>query len=333
LKFNHVDVGIFLIKMYSLGNKIYFVTRNTIRELDIKFGGQQIYVYDIIHYMFNYKHLAVLTRLNIIVLFDGTNKREIKIHPISSIIEWNFYSVVNNMLIIRHSYGVYKIYDFDGNLIETRENNYDSIYFSPNCQKMLAVINCQHVVVPNFLNSSTRTVTNTHNLGQCPIYWRNEDELLKLYRYGPFLVKLEIIDSNANIIKIIDVSKFCFVWKYSQNCIGNIKIIDKTIYLWDDCKILVIDPFYNINCIDNMYQVCTYNTYHNAFIDNGMRLYKLSGNQLVRYNLVYDYWWDVEIPNYVNEIIQTLIELELFPHDIINVVYQQMYLRNYIINE
>jgi len=75
-------------------------------------------------------------------------------------------------------------------------------------------------------------------------------------------------------------------------------------------------------CIDkNINKIMLYNWHYDLFITDDNKLYRMNDGIFVRFRFQYDFWRDVGKPKYVTNIVNTLIELFLFPLDVCNIVY------------
>jgi len=258
--------------------------------------------------------------------------KKIQIKHVMSFHFSNFFFVMNNMVLVCDHLRYYRTniyaYDYDSNLIEmTRYDNYFQIMFSPNQNKILIIYLSHNLeVIDNNTNISTNITMKINNgvkVNCNAIYWKNNHELIAL-QYNEILICIGVYDLNLSIIKSIDVGSYNLKWKGIKNSIGKISFVEDDIYLWDDSKILIIDKLYNITSITNNYQVEIYNKYHNMFFNNKLETYQIKNGSLVIHSISNDYWNDTFIPEYINNIIQILIEFELFPNEIINIVYQQV---------
>jgi len=82
---------------------------------------------------------------------------------------------------------------------------------------------------------------------------------------------------------------------------------------------LVVDDM--INVINNELDVEIFFHYYDVFINRKFEAFRITNNQLVRYQFSYDFWHDNDKPNNMEIIINTLIYIELFPAEISNIVY------------
>jgi len=64
-----------------------------------------------------------------------------------------------------------------------------------------------------------------------------------------------------------------------------------------------------------------YSSTYDLFVDSKYDTYKMENNVMIKCKPKYDYWRDMDIPNMIQTIIDTIIDLDLFPLDLINDVY------------
>jgi len=118
------------------------------------------------------------------------------------------------------------------------------------------------------------------------------------YNYLGRRFQLDYSDQNRLIH--IDADKIYFV---------NEKFV--IIYLSDSNIIKVKAP-----------NIIGYSSTYDSFVDSKHNIHKLRDNYtLVKYKFKYDYWCDTEIPIQIQTIVQTIIDLDLFPLDLVNEIY------------
>jgi len=311
--------------MYSLGNKVYIMSRNMVHEIDIRYYICNTYHCNIRHWLYNYEHLAILTCTNRIILFDGINVNNIVAKPIFNLINWNFFTVFGDKVVIYDADQLH-IYRHTGEFIETRKNSSKCCFvFSPDRKKVFTytgdnIVIFKEVTDFSFLNN----VPYGKDLFYSALYWKDDNHLMLLDNFCMCVVVLSILDLNLVVIKRFELFGHNIKKTESNNYFGNIWSNEKKIYLWDNETLLIIDEFYDIKRFDNIHGTMAYNSHHDVFIDQQLKMYRLTHNGLVRYHIEYDYWTETCIPEKIETIIETLIELELFPNDLVNDIYQHI---------
>jgi len=148
---------------------------------------------------------------------------------------------------------------------------------------------------------------------------KNNNQLVAINNINTIINYLIIFDIFGTIIKQINVCKYNV--KYD---IDAIVCAEGNIYLWDASIILVIDCYLNIIVLANIYSITHYIQHYGVFINKDFASFRYCGGEIIRHKFSYDYWRDTEKPENIEKIIFTLIEIDLFPLDVCNIIYGQL---------
>jgi len=105
------------------------------------------------------------------------------------------------------------------------------------------------------------------------------------------------------------------------------------LYIVEDCIFCFQDYYHErmllikgnkTKVINNNFGIIFYNSHYDVFVNNRLKLYKLTNNAIVRFKFGYDLWHDIDKPEYIQYVIDVLLDCILFPVEICNVVYQQL---------
>jgi len=138
-----------------------------------------------------------------------------------------------------------------------------------------------------------------------------------------FVQALILYDLNYN--RVMDVSLYKYYFEFDQH---KIAAYDDTIYLWNDNIILVIAEN-NVKVISNVQCIQVYSAYYNVFIDRDMKLYRIFRGKLLYHKLDYDFWHDTDKPKNIETVIDILVEMHLFPPEICNIIYSELFYCSY----
>jgi len=203
------------------------------------------------------------------------------------------------------------IYDWNQQIIVSTACKYWSIKFSPN-GKILCRSGGNYVFnsVDDMLNSNNRIDLGSY-FGI--LIWINDNQIVGYTHYQ--FVRFVIED---------DIVKKSYVVPFNLGEWTPCAMRDGTIIGMNDKKIVKIDIINNIKIINNDIDIIMYNYEYDVFISDKMLLYKMIGDCFVKFMFEYDFWRDGDKPQHMQDIIDVFIELDLFPIEIYNVVYQQM---------
>jgi len=291
-----------------LGSKIYVLSSNKIVQYNIKYKTKCVYQNDIYH--FNNWHYTA----NQILAY------------------WGIWPLI--------------IGERTTPKIITELNGYNNYMIT---DSQLAFICGDSVSVKNLLTGaikSNATRVNSFTLSQ------NEKHVL-FHRYdltscvipiGSFL-KMDF----ENLNWVVDASgSYKLLWGSNKSVtpyLGNIRIInlesgtkkkiiarDYEIYL-DDMMyvitkdvVIIVDSFFGVTEVRNEYDVFGYSTTYRVFVNEYHQLFRIVNGKFRRWIMRYDFWRDEGIPQVIHDVIETLIELDMFPSELIDEIYHQLIL-------
>jgi len=147
--------------------------------------------------------------------------------------------------------------------------------------------------------------------------WISSDEIVEIvYNAWEYYSEVCFLDLNFKLMMLIYISNY----KLDAN-INNVATGNGILYLWYGKRILVVNKMGAVE-INHHCDIEVYNQHYDMFVDSNMNLYKIHGNKLIKFHFEYDIWYDIDKPEQIHNIITTMMELQIFPNEIYNVVYQ-----------
>jgi len=125
-----------------------------------------------------------------------------------------------------------------------------------------------------------------------------------------------IYDNNYVLIKKFNVDHHLVLFE-------NKMVHNNKIYIWDRHKMIIVDENCAY-CIQNIPYAVVYNYKYNAFINSRHQLFRIAGNKFVECGFEFDFWNDTDIPNVLNIVMLILMDMDILPNEICNVIYKQM---------
>jgi len=142
-----------------------------------------------------------------------------------------------------------------------------------------------------------------------------DNEIIGAEKHNAYIHEIVVYDLNCYEKYRVDISQYMIRDP-------NIAIAD-VIYFWDGETILIINNG-NVIVIENKYHVKVYSHYYKVFVNSELLTFRIVNCCLVPFVFTYDFWYDDDKPEYVNNIIDVLIELDLFPIELCNLVYPHL---------
>jgi len=250
-----------------------------------------------------------------------------------TLINFETFSIIGDNLIFRNPTGHM---NYINNVVCDLKNYNCTVYHSkysycqllslPNNQ--IAVCKGQIVTYP-FLHNYEGQIRMYNSLTEC-FAFLNEPIMVDcnysiisgkyhvayVYLNISFLVSIRILDLNMCFIRSIELVKHHIPTNVIVVC-------NDIIYLWNTQHIWIIEGN-NVAKIDNEYQIEIYNFQFDVFINSRLQLFRIVGGKLVRYQHYYDFWNDLDKPDWVVNVMDVLMTLELFPNEICNIVYSEV---------
>jgi len=157
--------------------------------------------------------------------------------------------------------------------------------------------------------------------------WFNENEFVKIsYEEWTYYDLVEFIDLNFQSLIEHEISRYELSSRVQNIAVGN-----NVLYLWFNKRILAINKTSVIE-IQHYCNIEAYNKYNDLFVDSNLGLYKIRNGKLMRFRFEYDIWRDIDKPEQIHIIIATIMDLDMFPNEIYNIIYQCLVELTSIIN-
>jgi len=145
-----------------------------------------------------------------------------------------------------------------------------------------------------------------------------------------YITYINVYDPEMILIRSINITKYSICVDSLCNMYTNIAQFRNNIYVWSTkyellvgCWMLIINQDAVVR-IENYPKVRLYNCQYDVFVNDRLETFKIINNKFVRFRFEYDLLRDVNKPYVVQCILDVLIELDLFPIELCNVVYQQL---------
>jgi len=332
--------------MYVIYKNIYKVARNQstikISEIDIKYKTKRI-----TEIICNDKHQLISSNEH---LFLSCNKQlyifgKNRIYIPDIFIDENskIYLIENYLIILR----CHKTIIYNTNtktIIRDEIYDYNYIDISPAGHLLCRTIFDNEIYdsIHDFISKDIKLIIRTF-YGH--MYWINDNKIIG-FRYNNNTATYFIIDKD-----IYNEESFICEMNDRENKLNY--VIGKKIVCIRSNNILLIEER-NVKVINNVFNIKFYNRYYDVFINDESKLYKLTstsedsmsfgnelrpilkdpfcqvlGDKLIDDNFIpfcfqYDLWHNIDKPYIVQDIIDVLMECDIFPPEIHNMIYQQI---------
>jgi len=314
--------------MQTKGTKIYRQNQNQIEEIDIKYRTKRIlltasryrvYLYDDCIY-------AMHDTQKDLYILDGNNFRQILINDC---INQYIISKINNNLIWREGLCPCKtiIYDLKNDTYKSKKLlRYNQIIQTPNKKLVLIRLGSMDELQRNGFIKICSTDSDffdepynkTREYGY--VLWKNNYEFVEFSYTYKYICSVTVFDLNFKPKRAINIAKYK-IYHYEPS----ITISNEIIHILSYFSILIIDTDNNmIKSILNNHRIILFNSHYDVFINDILEQFKIQGSELVPYKHKYDIWNDLDKPRKVENIIDVLICLDIYPDDIINVIYRML---------
>jgi len=302
--------------MYVIYKYIYNIIINQLNiwvsEIDIKYKTKSITKIES-----NGCYQAITTGEHLFLRCNGLlyifGKDQIVVPNIFGNIIYKIYLIENFLIVLDYYRTV--IYDINTKTIITeRECRCFHIDISPNGCIMFRSTwyNIIYESIDDYISYNTKLEIETFH-GH--MYWVDDNKILGI-RYFDNYAKYFIIDKKVCNEKI-------FICPPNENISEqNYVIGNKCVCIRYNNILLIEDE--NVKIVDNVFNIKFYNRCYDVFISDETKMFKLIDDHFVLYCFQYDLWRDTDKPNVVQDIVDALIECDLFPPEIYNVIYQQI---------
>jgi len=147
--------------------------------------------------------------------------------------------------------------------------------------------------------------------------------------FGPYKILWgtnKSLTPYVNNIKIINLESGA----EKEIIVGNRKISfdNDFLYLITNNLVIVVDSLFDVIEIQNEYDIIGFSITHHVFVNKSYHLFRIVNGKFTKYVMQYDFWSDNNIPKTVHDKVEILVDLELFPSELINEIYRQLILCN-----
>jgi len=145
------------------------------------------------------------------------------------------------------------------------------------------------------------------------LFWFNDNIIVGLCFYE--FIRFVIDDSEYKKEKIFVHNR--------PNYFYHLHIMGNSIVSIEQEDVIVIEGI-NFKIIPNNFKIVNYYNYYDVFLDDMMQLYKLVNDNFVRFKFEYNFWCYDDKPECIQHIVDVLIDFDLFPIEICNIVFQEV---------
>jgi len=320
-----------IIMIYSSENKIYHKkTPFKLVKIDIIWKTRKSYnCYRYFSFILLGSYLGFVMCNTVIIFKDIINNNYFKISlPLNLNMLMKSTHIIDNNIILRscaNRNGLCK------SVIYNIKNRQVKIYDCKTPYKRILKISTYDghkiILLTGKYNDQKGKVIIGNTIEECLLQLNiTENEIASKLSYFEILSKTkhELLCISGSLFTVTNNNfemKYSFAINFwSRDCC--VAIYKDIIYVWNEFKIAIVTGTI-VNEINNNYNLRTYNDRYHVFVNNKYKLFKIEDNKIIKYIHKYDWWNDLDKPQNIENIILTIIELTLFPADIINLVYQQ----------
>jgi len=328
--------------MLTIQNYVYKIENNILKQIDIKFRNQKsiesvdriiycddCYLVGIDEYCLKILNVETQKNMKIDIRSFFVNFRDWVHNPKICGIADNH--IVIELSLVDTRIAIYNLITNEYYIIKKYNTHYPTI-FKSKISMLCGFESSTYIFSFNSITELSQIINfDTFWYGSAlpSIYWKNSNNIhnqvigISCYDFCIYLVW--IYSSDLKPIKVVNIYDYGINVKLCGKFIHNIAVIDDNIYIWDNNWILIIKPNYNVVRIKNFPKIVIFNFQYGIFINSVLKMFKIIDNKFIQFRFEYDLLYDVNIPYIVKLIIGVLIDLELFPIEIGNVVYQQFF--------
>jgi len=337
--------------MITIRDKIYEKINNTLRITNILFQTIQYIDIDNDDQFLYWDDKYVVLGCNDIKIINEQDQIK-TIKTLNSLIrefrikDFNLCSslIIDDKFIFRCYEGGYLMVIFDLNLnkcdVLTINHPYSQILLLPNGKFMISVGRINnfsrrtsiHVEVFDEIKTGMKFLNTQYDMS-CVSYAffaiKNKSQIIRIKSnwcgcddMEKNISKISILDLQLNKLYSINMRSYHIHFDCTSFTVCN-----NIMYFWDNKRILIIEDKH-IEEIKNEYGIKIYNIRLNVFINYQRELFKIIGGKLTKYQHHYDLWKDIP-PNDVSNVFYILLDLELLPAELYNIIYQE-YIKLYI---
>jgi len=319
--------------MFTIGNYLYRIkpTTKKVSKQHLKFGDTDKFCYEDLYIGNGYYYVRNKNQKVIYTVLNGKDHSR----QIDKLINPCTIFMHNDYLVCR-LYSLSTSYIFRDNKLDTLALNdkYTQILIHPNNRCVVVVYG---TIEP--LNGIINKSSNMHNMDKVSIFDSIENfinknvpkyNIIKFNQYGycywlngqlvailqgdlNYVCAFNFYNLELKLVHTVDNFKHKFT-------LNNLSVSGNKIYAWNERHIMIyID---HVVWIKNRIGITIYNQYHDIFLNNKGHMFQIINYVIVPFCFQYDIWRDVDPPVMIINCIDVLIELELFPAEICNIVYK-----------
>jgi len=301
--------------MYIVYGNIYMITTNNseirITETNIKYRTNRIIELPTgLPYKTYHENYLVLHNCNSMYIFG---KQQITLNDIPFTLNNNFHIVEKYLIMSSINGKTMLIYDINNNtFIEKNDDYCYCIIVSSNGRILFEKEDRNEIYesIADYINGNKRIITAV-TYGY--LNWLNDNKIINMYENEIKYFNLNNMQYEIEKIPLSGTYHFRVNSYVSKNRVIHI----------DLNEILIIEGM-NVKTINNNFGINFYSISYDIFMDNKMIIYKLIDNDFIRFRFEYDIWRDDDKPEYIQYVIDVLMDCDLFPNEILNIVYQQL---------
>jgi len=327
------------IGMIAMGNKIYKIIGNELLEIDMLFGDMRILrVEHGSHIWFSSTRYVVIKCCNGIMVIDclGNVRRIVS----NMFFDMNQKSamIIGNQLLLRSNAGSNKLVvivcdlDLCNFVLWYCIGPYSQILLLPDGKILLSLgVIFDYGTYVEYNNSFSSVFDNLYdcfqylNLGYMScvskvksfFIVKNTNQIAKI-NYNYVIDSIIVMNFNLETLYTVNVGDLVMTFDCNKVC-----VIDNVIYFWNFHYLLIVNEM-NVKLIRNEHRVVTCSLKCGVFVNGEFELFRVIQDKLVKYKHVYDFWKDDGIPDWIMNIMNVIMDLELFFDEINNVVYQEI---------
>jgi len=335
--------------MITVGGRIYRIVGNELLSLDFLFGMKKIIKIEpdckFMHY--SDKYIVIGNQHHVAVIYRNMMIKKINYSQDPN--HMKTICIVGDKLIMRREYNginapitIINLTDLSCN-VQIVKAPFSQILPLPNGKIILAQGLLSNRIA--FVWYNTRYIRICSSLKECwellnyntrenyfdyCLLFVNSDRIINIKRpkqnYFVQKISIDVFNFDLNLLYSVLFEEDNLHKLVESTC--GIGFVADLIYIWNKKYVFVISQSVDV-CIDNSYGIEVYNSRYNVFVNNKFQLFRIVNGKLVRYVHQYDLWNDSEyIPDVLVIVLDVLVDLELFPNEICNIIYcQSIYVR------
>jgi len=320
--------------MFSIGNYIYHVnsTTKTIIKRNLKFGTTSKFYYERLFVSDNYYYVEYDKCRTINTILNGKDySKQLfeDINPATVLICDKF------LMYRRYAYHELKYFVEDQiniivlknpylQILNNFKNNSIAVVYGATVHDMFRnnksypVLRSPYTTI-SIYNTFEKFITNGETkceLVSSKCYFYNiNDNIIEVQCCKDLVINFKFYNLELKLTSVVDDFEHKFT-------INNLTVRNNTMYAWNDSHIMIYVD--HVVWIKNSVDVQIYNNYYNIFMNNMQQMFRIVDYKIVQFHFKYDMWRDVDQPVFITNCVTMLIEMDLFPPEISNIIYEQL---------